>query len=130
MKPWWVGYLSVLIIVLTITAGGLTIQHYLEKTAKEMGAQLEEVKRSVEAENWVASNNDLSKFKKRWDRTRRNWELLIEHVEIDNIETKVNRSEEMIKNQDKTNALAELREAIMLIEHIPERERLTWRNLL
>lgn len=126
----WGGYLLVLGIVLIITTGGVTAQRYLDRTAGELVAMLGEVGKAVDREDWTESERAFAAFKKRWGEVRRNWAMFTDHMELDNVEMRIARLKELLRSQDQTEARAEFSEALMLIEHIPERERLTLRNVL
>jgi len=120
----------IIIVVVALNGlGGAYFQRYLEKTAAELSLELEKVKDKVAEGNWEESKEAFISFNKKWERVRKNWAMFTNHFEIDNIEMKLVRSQEFIEAKDRVNAAVELSEAIMLLEHIPERERLTLQNI-
>ncbi len=125
----WGGYLLVFVIVVIIGVGGALVQRYLDRTAGELSAGLQEVGRALEHEDWEQSERAFAGFEQRWRVVRRNWSLVVDHVEIDSVDMRLARLKELIRAREDDEALAEYGEALMLLEHIPERERLTWRNL-
>jgi len=129
MKRLLFGYVIIIIVVALIGLGGAYFQSYLEKTAAELSLELEKVKDKVAEGNWEESKEAFISFNKKWERVRKNWAMFTNHFEIDNIEMKLVRSQEFIEAKDRVNAAVELSEAIMLLEHIPERERLTLQNI-
>lgn len=130
MKPKWIGYLSVLAIITLIASCGIKTQHYLDRTAAEMTAGLQVVKDGVEQNKWEESRKEYTAFSESWNHTRENWVLFINHTQINNIEMRLARIGEMLEGQEQSSVTAELSEAIMLLQQIPESERLTWRNIL
>jgi hypothetical protein len=68
-------------------------------------------------------------LEKRWNKAHINWALFTDHLELDNLKLKLIRLQEFIESQDEVNAKVEAGEAMVMIRHIPERERLTWRNV-
>lgn len=129
MKTKWTGYLGVLAIIAVITLSGVKVQNYLDRTASEMVASLQAVKDDVAENKWEDSIINFSTFIERWQPVRENWVLFINHNEINNVETKLTRISELLKTQEHSSVTAELGEAIMLLQQIPERERLNWRNI-
>lgn len=130
MKPKWSGYLSVLVILALIAGSGILSQLYLERTAAEMLARLETIKIDIEQNNWEASLANYTAFHKSWHPVRENWVLFIDHNQINNVESRLARLGEQLKARLQSEALAELSETILLLQQIPESERLTWRNIL
>jgi hypothetical protein len=130
MKPKWLGYFSVLVIVALIISSGIISQNYLDRTAAEMLASLETVKNNIEQSNWETSLASYTAFCESWQPVRENWVLFIDHDQINNVEIKLARLGEQLKAREQTETLAELSEIILLLQQIPESERLTWRNIL
>jgi len=129
MKRLLFGYVIIIVVVALIGLGGAYFQSYLEKSAAELSLELEKVKDKVAEGNWEESKEAFISFNKKWERVRKNWAMFTNHFEIDNIEMKLVRSLEFIEAKARVNAAVELSEAIMLLEHIPEREQLTLQNI-
>ncbi len=129
MKRLLFSYVIIITVVALIGLGGAYFQSYLERTAAELTMELAKVKDRVEEGEWGESKEAFLSFNKKWKRVRNNWAMFTDHFEIDNIEMKLVRSREFIEAKDGVNAAVELSEAIMLLEHIPERERLTLQNI-
>lgn len=129
MKRLLFGYVIIFFVVALIGLGGAYFQRYLEQTANELTLELTKVKKIVKQEDWEGSIEEFNTFNEKWNKVRNNWAMFTDHFEIDNIDMKLVRSQEFIKAKDAVNAVVELSEAIMLLEHIPERERLTLQNI-
>jgi hypothetical protein len=125
----WSGWLLVLAIVAIIITGGILAQRYLDRSADELASRLEQVQQAVKHADWEGSENSFAALEKRWSGVHSNWALLTDHLELDNLELKLVRLQEFINARDEVNAGVEAGEAMDLIRHIPERERLTWRNV-
>ncbi len=125
----WSGWLLVLAIVAIITVGGILTQRYLDRSADELASQLERVESAVEHGDWRESEGGFAVLEKDWNRAHDNWALFTDHMELDNLEMCLVRLQEFIATRDEVNARAAAGEAMDLIRHIPERYRLTWRNV-
>ncbi len=122
-------YIIVIIVIAIIGFGGVYSHRYLDKSASGMAIELKEIKKSVKEENWGKSRELYAEFNDNWVEAHKKWALFTDHMELDNIEMKVVRGKSFIDEEDRTNAIIEIDEAIMLLEHIPERDRLTLTNI-
>lgn len=129
MKGFIGSYAVVLIVIILILTGGLLSQQYLDRTSAQLVEELNEVKKLVEQDDWKGSKAAYERFDGHWNTVCKNWAMFTDHFEIDNIEMRLARSREFIEAEDKVNASVEFSEAIMLLEHIPERGRLTLHNI-
>lgn len=125
----WQAYTAVLVVIVLVVSSGLWAQGYLERTAERLGAQIEPLLEATYGEQWVEVGERLAVLQQQWAPIRKNWALVVVHVEIDQIERSLARVSQYINAQDRPGVLAELGELKILFKHVPERERLTWRNL-
>ncbi|MDD4360058.1 MAG: DUF4363 family protein [Syntrophaceticus sp.] len=123
------SHILVIIVVVLIGFGGYYVQWYLDSTASELVVQLEGVMETVKQEDWEGSDAAYAGFEENWETTRKNWALVIDHMEIDNIQEQLSRGKFYIEAEDADSAGAEIDAAIMFLEHIPDRERLTLHNI-
>lgn len=126
MKPLIIIFLLTAVI---ITAGCLTLNALAEESAK-LDNSLSELEKDIENMNWEAAAKGLKEFHNNWDRISKLWTMLIDHYEIDNIELAIAELDSYIKTQNKSQALAQLSSVKALIKHIPQKEALSFRNLL
>lgn len=117
------SYAVIIIVIAIIGIGGVYSHRYLESSASKMVVELEEVKKAVEQDKWKESKDAYAKFNKNWSKAHKKWAMFTDHFELDNIEMRLIRGRSFIEAEDVTNAVTEINEAIMLLEHIPERER-------
>lgn len=125
----WSGWLLILVIMAVITTGGILSQRYLDRSADELISQLERVQQAVEQKDWMTSEAGFALLDQHWSRVHNNWALFTDHLELDNLELSLIRLQKLIETRDEVNARVEAGEAMDMIRHIPERERLTWRNI-
>jgi hypothetical protein len=125
----WGGWLLILVIVGIISTGGLLAQRYLDRSSDELASGLQSVQQEIEGGDWDGAGAGFAALEDRWDGVRRNWALFTDHQELDSLELRLVRLREFIEARDEINARVEAAEAMSLIRHIPERERLTWRNI-
>jgi hypothetical protein len=71
----------------------------------------------------------LNLFKAKWDSIKPIWTILIDHVEIDNIERSYTKTKAFVLNKDFSSASSECSELLLLVNHIPEKEQLSIKNV-
>jgi len=125
MKPLLLAILFLIIIIVGSTA----TLYYVTNKAEELGGQLVKLEEHVDTGNWSKAHELYKDFKKDWVNTDHKWSMLIDHDEIDYINMYLGELEAFIKMKDKANALAKLSTLQHLIEHIPEKEYPSLKNI-
>lgn len=113
--------------ILVIGTGSIL---YLNKTATGLALLLDEAQKAVEEENWSQAEEMVSSSLERWEKIQQIWSAMINHTEVDGIKTTLERAKEYVANQEKASAMAELAVAKLLVEHVPQKERPSWSNIL
>jgi hypothetical protein len=123
---------SILIIVITLClilgAGYYTLSE-VSKTADILISRSDLIKANIENENWDRARGDLKEFIAFWNDVKSVWTILINHTEIDSIDMALAKIEQYIITQEKGLALGEMSLLKLLIEHIPEKEKLKLENI-
>lgn len=117
-------------IVLAIVFSSLGVNRYLGQTSLELCQQIEQIQASVSAGQWDAAESRFQRVDSRWEEVRSIWAAIIRHQEIDELEKAFVRIEQFIISQDKGLALAELETAKLLLEHVPEKEKIRLHNIM
>ncbi|MDF2520511.1 MAG: hypothetical protein K0R84_1139 [Clostridia bacterium] len=120
--------LSILFLAVII-AGSLSTLYYLDNQSEALLQQLDMLETQIEAEKWDDARISTKEFKEKWVKADRTWSMLIDHYEIDYINMDLGELEAYVKNKDKANAMAKLESLQLLVEHIPEKERPSLKNI-
>lgn len=121
----WVG--AVLLVVIATSLG---VNWYLEQTSQQLSAGLQQVQQLVSSGQWAEAADIFEQLDEQWAQTSGAWSAIIRHQEIDQLETTFGRIKQFIACREPGLALAELETARLLIEHIPEKERVKLSNIL
>ncbi len=123
----------IIVIITIIIVGDIETKKYLNKTVDEL---LESLK-NLEHDIILADNNlrekikdEMKEVEKKWEETNKIWSVLVMHQEIDNIEQALVRAKSNINNGELETALHEIETAIFFSDHVKEREKLSWSNIL
>ena len=122
--------LLAIIFLIVIISGSLMSIYYISHQSEALQKQLVELERHIESENWDKANSLYKDFKQNWVNIDHIWSMLIDHNEIDYINTDLGELEAYIKTQDKADALAKLSSLQWLVKHIPEKEFPVLKNIL
>jgi len=110
-------------------AGGYTLD-MLVSTAERLDQQIASIERNTRNERWEDASKELQDFLKDWEKIEPGWALLLDHSEVDNIDSTLTRMERYIETRDISSALAEISTLRHFIRHIPEKETFSLKNIL
>src|SRR5690554_3225749 len=126
MKP-----ILIIIIPLALIIGfGLFTEHYIYSSASKITNQIEELQAQVNTEDWTRATHTIGDISDNWGKTRKRWNIYIDHMEVDKIDTLFTRVEKWIELEEKKDCLVELAALKQTILHIPENEKLIIPNIL
>lgn len=112
-----------------IITGSLASTYFITNQADLLSNDLIELERHVDSENWEKVTTLYKDLKRNWSKVDHKWSMLIDHYEIDYINMDLGELEAYIKVKDKTNALAKLSSLQRLVDHIPEKEYPSLKNI-
>ncbi|MCX8129125.1 MAG: DUF4363 family protein [Clostridia bacterium] len=117
------------ILVALILSIGLFTHNILSSTADRLGKHIAQIENNTIQGNWTKAEEQLSAAKNEWSGTGDQWAMLIDHIEIDNIDTSLSKMEKYIFSKNAPLALAEAATLKQYIEHIPEKESFRLKNI-
>ncbi len=119
------------IIILTIFIIGISMfaQQKLVRDSALLGQWIEKTEGSIEAEDWNRAEGILKQINDDWMGVKGIWAALIDHEEIDNIDVTLSRLETLIKTEDTSASLSEAAALKKFINHIPDKEKLSFMNI-
>ncbi len=118
-----------LVLVIAIIFMGIFTIKMLSNDAESLHTLLIEIEDNVYSDNWGKAQAIIKDTKKEWDKYKKIWPMLIDHLEIDNVNTKLAELQAYITSNDKTETLSRLAALKVLIKHIPERESFIIQNI-
>lgn len=120
---------AIIALTAAIIASGLFALFILSSSSKKLDESVLKIEDNTRAGEWKKAEEELKSFKENWGDTRRKWAMLLDHIEIDNIDSTTSRMSEYIKARDTSSALAEIAELRQFIKHIPEKEAFSLKNI-
>lgn len=122
-----IGSLAVLLAL--IIGAGIYSTMTLRSTAKKLEVHVSQVEDAAAKGDWDKAKNVLSAADKDWDRTKGTWTVLLDHFEIDNIDTTMSRLTSFVEAKSTPLALGESAVLKQYIKHIPDNEIINLRNI-
>lgn len=116
------------VMLLVLGLGIYTLRAYSD-TAVEMVAKINRAEQAVAGGEWDRAVKSIGDMRRDWDQHKRWWALFIHHQEIDNIDIALTRAEEYIRSRESSLAAGELAILKLLLQHIPEKERVQLKNI-
>ena len=119
--------MGILVVLLVGLEGSYLILYNL--TFKNVET-LEMVYRLVQEEKWAESRDVFLIFKEGYQKKEKMMKALVDHAEIDSIESSLIAVEEFIKARSKPDALDATARSIFLLRHIEQKNRFNVENVL
>jgi hypothetical protein len=118
-------------VFLTILVVGFAwySMEYLQVSSGKIIQQLDALEKQISDENWHEAQQSLAGIAAYWNEIHKNWKLLIDHRETDEIEIAITRLKSAFHAKEQGDALAELAVLRFYLEHIPAKERVLLRNI-
>lgn len=122
-------YLGVLVALALVLGIGFTSVSQLDKTAGQMVAGFDRLDRAIATGHWEVAREGVDRARHTWSRHKNWWAMVIDHQEIDNIDMAFARIDKYIAMRDRAMAAGELALLRQMLEHIPEKERVSLQNI-
>ena len=121
-------YITIAIISIMLISLFLLLNVF-NSSADDLIAILENMVENVQGENWGKSQDLYAEFDKKWMDTKEFWATLVDHQELDEINTSITKVKYYNLENKSMETLIELEYMIRFIQHLKEKERLTISNL-
>ena len=122
--------IATLLVLATLIGFGTYSFNYLDRTADELLSIADSIEKSVAEKNWDEARADFPRFESVWKKSSRKWAILIDHIELDQINTSMSKVEKYVDTKDIPGFMTEMAELKLLLKHVPEKEALNIKNIL
>ncbi|MEL7566031.1 MAG: DUF4363 family protein [Dehalobacterium sp.] len=122
-------YLSLIITFILILCFGFFIIGSLTQSAENITNNFAEISDAINEEDWPKAEEQFTSVKEEWTQYKKWWAMIIDHHEIDNIDISFSRVDEYINHQNPALAAGELSVLEQYLKHIPETEKISWKNI-
>ena len=119
----------IVVVLVIIFTGSIASANFLQSSSGSMNQELKIVYEKVKSKEWDKAHQQLQLVDEKWGKIKDSWAVFLDHQEIDNIELSLSKMREYVKNGDKIQSLAEISLLKLLFEHIPEKEKFSFKNI-
>lgn len=117
-------------ILLVILFGTWYTQFLLQKQSDKMVQTLSEISSQIQQnENHAQVVGKANQLYQDWKKTSDVWSIVIDHQELDAIEKSILLVKTSAETQDDIRCKEAIEESSFLIGHIPDKEKLNWKNI-
>ncbi|NLP14204.1 MAG: DUF4363 family protein [Clostridium sp.] len=121
--------ISIAILCIMIFGTAFYTLRLLSKDSEKLESFIDMIEISTQNGNWATAENHLSSLKTEWHKAENAWAVLLDHIEIDNIDTSIMRVSKYVETRNVPMALSEIAVLKQYIKHIPEKESFSLKNV-
>lgn len=118
-----------MVILLAVVAGGIFSIRYIKNSSDKLQTSIVKASDLVSSGRWSAAADEISSVEDQWNSTEKTWAILVDHYEIDSIESSIIRSKRYIETKDAPLSMAELDNLKFSVEHIYKKELINMKNI-
>ncbi|MGE5582019.1 MAG: DUF4363 family protein [Bacillota bacterium] len=125
MKVWLLSLLGLILFIML----AVFVQNKVQTNTRKLDQEIKRVNSTLNRKQWSQTLEQLKGVKKKWERVKPMWAVIIHHQEIDSIDQALTRTLEATKSKNYTQAQIELGSLQHFIRHVPEREKFNLVNI-
>lgn len=101
----------------------------LSNDAKKLEDEINAIEESINKADWASAENGLMTIQEEWPKVENTWAILLDHIEIDNIDTSLLRMSKYVETKNVSMAISEISVLRQFVKHIPEKESFSIKNV-
>jgi len=118
----------ILLMAVVLVSSGFSY-FYVMNTSDRLQNTIDEIKKTVQEENWTLANQKSTELFDNWDKEKPLMSILIDHRRMEAVEVLISRSNDFVKNKEKIDSLVELNQTAQQLHGIHEGEQPTLSNI-
>lgn len=120
---------SLILLTALIIISGLYAHKLLYDDSIRLVNAIDEIIQCTKSESWVQAENKMQRVNNDWEDIKHTWSSLIDHQEIDNIDVTLSRLQMLIETKDISSSASEASALKKFVNHIPDKESLSFDNI-
>lgn len=122
--------ISIFLLIATIIGTEVFVNRTLKTTSVRLEEHISELENKTHSGNWHDAEIAMQSIEEDWKDIELLWSMLIDHFEIDNIDTALSKLSIYVKSKETSLALAEASTLKKYVLHIPQKESFSVENIL
>lgn len=123
------GFITVMCILAVMIVSFFFYQTNLQNLSFDMISHIEKVEESVRNNKWKNVDEEMKQLTKMWDTVSVQYGMTIGHEELDLIMLSLFRADEYRAYREEPEFMAEIINLKKLVDHIPNKEKLSLENI-
>lgn len=122
---------TIICVVIVIGIFGLEYytQGFTEKTVNEVTDVFDKIEENISKKDIEQIDNEIKNIESKWEEKQKKLAYYIEHDELEKVNTAIVKMKSYVKNENFSEAMAELKEGKFVIEHIQEKNSFNLQNI-
>ncbi len=121
--------LGLVIVFAAVVSAGLWTNHLLASSSVELLHHIDRVAGDINKNKWEDALDKAGELDRIWKKKAGWWPALLDHQEMDSIESATARLKEYVASRDAALSRGQLAELRLMIKRIPEKESITLKNI-
>lgn len=121
--------IAIFIIILLFIGLSMYTNFYLETSSQNIVSHIDNIETFCRHQDWNSINKELQLVNDKWENTKTIWSMLIEHDEVDKIESSLSKVSKYIESKNTSEILAENSNLKVMVKHIPQTYFLNLENI-
>ncbi|NMA95696.1 MAG: DUF4363 family protein [Clostridiales bacterium] len=122
--------ISISIVIVLFFVFSFWLQNSIQDTANDIVSVLNLIEDAVVQGDWDTAIENIESIEDDWEHTKKIWQVLIDHNEIDNIDSTFVKVKSWIALESMEDCITELATLKLFVLHVPERKALRITNIL
>ena len=122
--------LVVALLLVLLLLGCLSIVDYIERSAEGLAAQLTDLARAIDRQQWERARSIFEACRDQWTPVARRWKMFVNHADMRDIEIGFIEMQTALDRRDQAKAQLEAATLHYYMLHIPEEESIRLTNIL
>lgn len=120
--------ISIFVIIFLISTW-IFAYAFISQSTVEFNSLLNDMDKNISSENWSSTQSIYSFIDSKWTDKQRFLLLVLDHEEIEKVNLSLKKLEKYIYIKDKSMTIGEAATLKFLLNHIKEKESLTFKNI-
>ncbi|WP_461246867.1 DUF4363 family protein [Treponema sp. R6D11] len=119
-----------IVMLLILVSGIFFAQHVMVKKVDNQVATLYDLFEDVQKEEWVRARQKVEGFSRALKEEELFFGAMVEHIDYDTLLSQSAMMREFVFHNAKSDSSSQTAVVITLLEHIKDKTRITWENIL
>lgn len=121
--------ISLSLLIIIIFAGAIWGNLYIMNAMDRLNNGITSVKENIDRDSWKEASETLKKIEQEWSKAQNIVPILVDHSELQNLETALAGLSSRIQHKNREEATTEINTARRLIRNVKEQEKFALRNI-